>query len=155
MVDKVRLSVDRETQEVLLAVTDGLTSLLTEQPAWAGELRREVLERLDSVRTTKLSWTKDLRAAVIAATRAGMGGMLEALADLKTSVADLDQKVQENRETLKSAEARLSLSLRRIEASLTAYQNAPATTEEVPEKVKAARPRKARRKKADSQQHKK
>lgn len=155
MVDKVRLSVDRETQEVLRGVTDGLRSFLSEEPAWAQELPREVLEKLDSLMTAKLLWTEELRAAVTAVTRAGMGAVLQALGDLKTAVAELDRKVREDKETLGGAEARLSSSLRRVEASLTAYKNALATAQEVLEKLEAARPKKTRRKKTDSQQHKK
>ncbi len=138
MVEKVRLSVDRETQEILRAVTDGLESFLSEKPAWAGELQQDLLEKLASVVTARPSWTNDLQADVVTATRTGMQSVLEVLGDLKKAVAELNRKVQENRSTLEGAEVRLSLSLRRIEASLTTHQNALATTQKVLEKIEAA-----------------
>jgi len=50
MMDKIRVSVDEETEKVLERVIEGIGGKLEEEPPWAGELHRTVCAKVDEIR---------------------------------------------------------------------------------------------------------
>jgi hypothetical protein len=102
MVDKVRLSVDQETQFLLQSITDGLhdrlRDLLSAQPDWAGEQHREIQEKLQAIVTRKPSWATALQAAMTGELERELGlirgDVMTAQATLTEQLASVHAKLQ-------------------------------------------------------------
>jgi len=100
MVDKVRLSVDQETQALLESVTEGLRDLLSTQPDWAEKQHREVLRQIQSITTVKPSWTTSLQSDLQAAIRTDLDTALKLVRDLNAIQGNVDDRLRAVAEAL-------------------------------------------------------
>lgn len=64
MIEKVRLSVDEETANLLRMVSEELGGMYSAPPKWADEHRAEILAALREVLSEKPIWIKYMRAEI-------------------------------------------------------------------------------------------
>jgi hypothetical protein len=106
MVDKVRLSVDQETQALLQSVTDGLRDALSAQPEWAVEQQSEILRKLQSIVSMKPPWATTLQTDIQSATHAEVEGVLDlVIRHVKTTQGSTDYQLRGAVESLSRIEA--------------------------------------------------
>lgn len=97
MIEKVRLTVDSETERILDRVTSGLEERLSGEPEWARQLERRI-EALETL-LVKPAWVVSLRRDIAedrrpldeaaSSTQKGVGLLSEIISDLQNSTRDL------------------------------------------------------------------